>query len=152
RPLTFLVRKLLPRLDGEFEVRRRSFRPTFCRFRRAWPIESGIDFDGVEISRIELQFVGLRQRIEDTRPRSRPGAGRIAPTASTDSPYPCIILRFDEEIARCRFAVLLSCHSLSGIYRTDCSRRVTAEENKPRDHGDNGTASDRIGDKTATAP
>ena len=53
------VRELLPRLDRELEFRRRARNPSFCRFGSAWAIESGVHFDGIEIPRVELQFVNF---------------------------------------------------------------------------------------------
>src|SRR5262249_33138522 len=98
RPLTFLVSELLPRFDSELEVFRRTLCPTFGSLGSARPIESRIDFDCIEISRIELQLIGLRQRIEETRPRARTTARWITPAAGSDAPRACIILRFDEKV------------------------------------------------------
>jgi len=54
-----VVCELLPRLDRELEFRRRASNPSFCRFGSAWAIESGVHFDGIEIPRVELQFVNF---------------------------------------------------------------------------------------------
>ena len=68
RPIALLVRELLPGFDGKFKVGRRAFRPTLRSFGCARAIERGVDFDSIEITRVELQFISLRQRVKDTSP------------------------------------------------------------------------------------
>jgi hypothetical protein len=49
-PVAFLVRELLPYFDRKLEILGRALRPGFGGFWNAWPVESGIDFDRVEVS------------------------------------------------------------------------------------------------------
>jgi hypothetical protein len=44
------MRELLPDLDGKIEILGSAFRPRLGGFRNAWPVESGVDFDRVEVS------------------------------------------------------------------------------------------------------
>src|SRR5262249_35696463 len=67
-PSVFLVCELLPGFDSELEVVWRPLRPTLRSFRSAWPVKRGIDFHCVEVPRIELQFIGPRERIEESCP------------------------------------------------------------------------------------
>src|SRR5436190_15989907 len=115
RPFVFVVSELLPGLDRELEISRRALRPTFRSRCGARPIKSGIDLDRVKVSRIELEFVRFRQRIEHTGPRAWPSIRRITPTTRSDTPYPCIILRLDEEIACYWITAFLSRHCVCRI-------------------------------------
>ena len=81
-----VVRELLPGLDRELELSRRARNPALRCFGSAWAIESGIHFDGIEIPRIELQFVAFFEGIEDSGPRAGTAARRIAPAAGSNAP------------------------------------------------------------------
>ena len=67
-PSRFIVRKPLPNLDGEFEIIRGTFRPAFSRLRAGRPIKRGIDLDGVEVPRVELELVGFLEGIKNAGP------------------------------------------------------------------------------------
>jgi hypothetical protein len=63
-PSIFFMCELLPRFDSEFEIFGSPIRPAFRRLWSTRTIKSGIDLDCIEVTRIELQFVGSRQWIE----------------------------------------------------------------------------------------
>ena len=67
-PFGFAVSELLPHLQGELEVVGRAFCPAFGCLRRAGTIERGIDLDGIEVTRIELQLVSFLEGIKNTCP------------------------------------------------------------------------------------
>jgi len=67
-PSRFIVRKPLPNLDGEFEIIRGAFRPAFSRLRAGRPIKRGIELDGVEVPRVELELVGFLEGIKNAGP------------------------------------------------------------------------------------
>ncbi len=71
-PSGFIVRELLPCLDGELKIRRSSLCPAFGRFRTARTVERRIDFNRVEVTRIKLKLVGFFQRIKNAGPRTGP--------------------------------------------------------------------------------
>ena len=123
-PLAFLTRELLPRFDGEFETLGCAFGPAFRCFRGAGPVESRIDFDGVEVSRIELQLVGFRKGIKDAVPRPWSGARRITPTAGADAQDTGIVVRLGEEIVYGRFPAGLT-GSTGAVWR-GLSRTINA--------------------------
>src|SRR5438270_6566515 len=52
-PVALLVGELLPGFEGKFEIRGSALRPAFGGLGSARTIKRGIDFDGVEVSRIE---------------------------------------------------------------------------------------------------
>src|ERR1051326_1576552 len=89
QPDVLLMGKFLPRLDGELETIRRTFGPAGGCFWSARPIERRINFDGIEISGIKLEFIAAAERIEDSRPGTRPAARRITPAAGADTPDGC---------------------------------------------------------------
>jgi hypothetical protein len=60
--------ELLPCFDSEFEVVGGSPGPTLGSFGVAWPVESRIDLNRVEVPGIELQFVCFQKRVEETGP------------------------------------------------------------------------------------
>src|SRR6516225_5312990 len=105
------MRELLPCLYRELEIGGSPFCPALRRFRITRPVKSGIDLDDIEVSRIELQLVGLEQRVEHACPRTRSRGWRIAPSARTDAQNACIVVRFFEEVARCRLSL---CWFLAG--------------------------------------
>ena len=67
-PFGFAVSELLPHLHRELEVVRRAFCPAFGCLRSAGTIERGIDLDGIEVTRVELQLVGFLEGIKNARP------------------------------------------------------------------------------------
>ena len=67
-PFGFAVSELLPHLHRELEVVRRAFCPAFRCPRSAGTIERGIDLDGIEVTRVELQLVGFLEGIKNARP------------------------------------------------------------------------------------
>ena len=141
RPIPLLVGELLPGLDGELEIIRSAPHPAFGGFGMAGTVKRGIDFDSVKVSRIKLQFVGLRQRIEHAGPGSRAGLWRITPSTCTDSPDACIILRFDEEITGHRLAALLPGRLVYRVHPAYPSRRGIAQVAQPRNDCINGAES-----------
>ena len=68
RPLVFVMRQLLPDLDGKLKIIGRTFRPTPGCFGIAGTVKGGIDLDDIEVSRVELQFVRFHQRIKQAGP------------------------------------------------------------------------------------
>ena len=92
------MRELLPDFDGKFKVGRRPFCPALSGFRRARTVESGINFDGIEITRVELQLIGFCKRVEDPGPRAGTGVRRVAPAASPDTPDAGVIGWIVEEL------------------------------------------------------
>ena len=67
-PFRFLMRELLPSLNGKFKVCRCALDPAFRCLRRARPVERGVDFNDIEVSRIELQLIRFRNGIKNTSP------------------------------------------------------------------------------------
>ena len=92
--------ELLPNFDGKFEIVGCSFGPTLGSFGVTRAVESGVDLNGIEVSRIKLQLIRLQERIKESRPGAGSRAGRIAPSAGTNADSACGILRFLKKVSR----------------------------------------------------